>query len=230
MKIGILKTGNVASELAEKHGQYPDMFMEFLAGRGFEFETYKVVDGVFPESINQCDGWIITGSLHGAYEDHPWIAPLEAFIRATYAANVPQVGVCFGHQIMAQAMGGEVEYFGGQWGLGNVEYTMHDGSLNSLLAMHQDQVTKAPDNATVIASSDNCKIAMLKYDNAALSIQPHPEFPRPFMQDLIELRSGKKIPQDQASRALDTIEKPNDADAYADMIEKFFREHALVTA
>ena len=69
---------------------------------------------MFPEGIHDADGWLITGSRHGAYEDHPWIPPLEEFIRDAYAAQVPLVGICFGHQIIAQAMGGKVEKYQGR--------------------------------------------------------------------------------------------------------------------
>ena len=97
MKIGILQTGHVPAELTERHGEYPAMFEAMLAGNGFTFESWAVVDNDFPASIHSADGWLITGSRHGAYEDHPWIAPLEAFIRAAYAAEVPMAGICFGH-------------------------------------------------------------------------------------------------------------------------------------
>ena len=101
MQIGILQTGLAPEMLAPKMGDYPDMFARLLDGNGFTFRTYRVVEGEFPASVTDCDGWLITGSRHGVYEDHPWIAPLEQFIRDAYAAHVPMVGICFGHQIVA---------------------------------------------------------------------------------------------------------------------------------
>ena len=102
MLIGILQTGQAPDVLIEKSGDYPDMFERLLAGYGFAFRSFRVVDGEFPADVQACDGWLITGSRHGAYEDHAWIPPLEAFIRDAYAAHVPLVGICFGHQIIAQ--------------------------------------------------------------------------------------------------------------------------------
>ncbi len=109
MQIGILQTGMAPDVLAPTMGDYPGMFARLLDGNGFSFRTYAVVKGEFPASATDCDGWLITGSRHGVYEDHPWIPPLEQLIRDAFASHVPVVGICFGHQIVAQAMGGKVE-------------------------------------------------------------------------------------------------------------------------
>jgi GMP synthase-like glutamine amidotransferase len=85
----------------------------------------------FPKDIHDCDGWLITGSRFGAYEDHPFIPPLEDFIRAAYAAHVPVVGICFGHQIIAQAMGGKVEKYAGGWSVGPTEYNFGDQTYDA---------------------------------------------------------------------------------------------------
>ena len=223
MKIGILQTGHVPEDLAERHGDYPTMFKQFLSGHGFEFAGHPVVDGIFPDGPYAADGWLITGSRHGAYEDHPWIPPLEKLIRDIYVAQIPLVGICFGHQIMAQALGGKVEKFGGLWGVGSCEYTHTDGSRSTLLAMHQDQVVKKPSEATVTASSKYCENAAFIYKGKAMSIQPHPEFTREFIKELIEQRSGTVIPADQAEPGLKSLDKAIDSPRFALEIAEFFK-------
>ncbi|MEM9331635.1 MAG: type 1 glutamine amidotransferase [Pseudomonadota bacterium] len=224
MRLGILQTGHVPEDLAADHGAYPKMFENFLSGNGFTFDTYSVVDSVFPEGPFSAEGWLITGSRHGAYEDHSWIPPLETLIREIYAAEVPLVGICFGHQIMAQALGGKVEKFGGLWGVGNKQYTHTDGSTSTLLAMHQDQVVVKPPEAIVTATAQYCENAAFTYKGRAMSIQPHPEFTPEFMAELIKQRSGSVIPEDQASPGLASLTDTNDAPKFAREIAEFFKK------
>ena len=108
MKIGILQTGHAIPELHDELGEYADLFERLLDGHDFSFNRYNVVDGIFPGSVEAADGWLITGSKHGAYDDLPWIAELETFIRAIRDDGRPLVGGCLGHQIIAQALGGKV--------------------------------------------------------------------------------------------------------------------------
>jgi GMP synthase (glutamine-hydrolysing) len=230
MKIGILETGHVPEGLVDEHGSYPDMFARLLAGKGMTFRTYTVVDGHFPKSIHECDGWLITGSRHGAYEPHAWIPPLEDFIRKAYAANVPLVGICFGHQIMAQALGGKVEKFAGGWGVGPITYRTKSGQRFDLHAMHQDQVVEKPPEAEVTASSDYCENAAFAYRGKAISFQPHPEFSSGYMRDLIEARKGTVIPADQAEKALEKTGNRTDDSIIAAQIAEFFRQSARKAA
>jgi len=111
MLIGILQTGLCPSDLVDRHGEYDEMFSRFLGGHDFEFRGYRVVEGEMPSCVNSADGWLITGSRHGAYEKHDWIPPLEKFVRGAFNQMIPVVGICFGHQILAQALGGRVEKF-----------------------------------------------------------------------------------------------------------------------
>jgi len=224
MKIGILQTGHSPEGLVADYGDYGDMFVQLLDGRDFEFQIYSVVDNVFPSDVHQADGWLITGSKHGAYEDHPWIPPLEAFLRAAYAANVPIVGICFGHQILAQALGGKVEKFSGGWSVGPTDYRTTDGQDFTLNAWHQDQVVKRPADAKVLASSPFCENAMLAYGNKALTIQPHPEHAPEFVLELIDKR-GRGVVDDAL---LDAAKAKSDAPVastwMADKMAEFFKQ------
>ena len=221
MRIGILQTGLAPDALSPAMGDYPDMFARLLAGHGFTFRTFRVVDGVFPATVHACDGWLITGSRHGTYEDHPWIPPLEAFIRDSFAARVPMVGVCFGHQIIAQAMGGKVERFDGGWAVGAQDYAFGDQTL-TLNAWHRDQVTRAPADAKVVASNDFCTNAALLYDDRAFSVQAHPEFQSDFVDGLMRTRGKGVVPDDLLAAAALRLTEPNQNQTMANQIAAFF--------
>src|SRR5690606_495111 len=118
MRIGILKCGQSPQELRGDKGDYDTMFERLLAGRGFEFTSYHVENMEFPDSVHAAQGWLLTGSRHGVYADHPFIPPLEEFIRKAYGEHVPMVGICFGHQIIAQALGGKVVKHPEGWAVG----------------------------------------------------------------------------------------------------------------
>jgi GMP synthase (glutamine-hydrolysing) len=222
MKIGILQTGPVAPELAQKHGNYPDMFEALLAPHGFTFQTWRVLDGVFPESPDDADGWLITGSRYGVYEDHDFLRPLEELIRTIVAAGRPLVGVCFGHQIIAQALGGHVEKFSGGWSIGPTTYRFPDGE-KVIQAWHQDQVITPPEGAQTVASSDFCRHAALLIPGKVFTVQPHPEFGDGFIQSLIDTR-GDVVPKDTLDAAKARMGTKLDSFDIGASFARFFRE------
>ena len=223
MKIGILQTGHVPDNLVGQNGDYDQIFSKFLDGHGFEIENWPVVDMVFPPDAAAADGWLITGSRYGAYENHPWISPLEALIRDIHASAAPMVGVCFGHQIIAQALGGKVEKFAGGWAVGRTDYDMGDKTL-SVNAWHQDQVTKLPEGAKVLGRNAFCENAILAYGDTIWTLQPHPEFTAQYLDGLIKTRGPGLVPPDLLTKATETLNKPNSNDDIAAFIAAFFKK------
>ncbi len=225
MKIGILMTGHAPDIVQPELGDYDAMMARMLAGHGFAFETYAVVDGAFPPGADAADGWLVTGSKHGTYEDHAWIPPLEELIRDIVASNRPLVGICFGHQIIAQALGGKVIKHPDGWRVGATDYQI-DGQPLTLNAWHQDQVIEAPEGAEIIGQAEGCAIAALRYGPNVFTVQPHPEFERGMMVGLIEHRAPGVVPDPLRDRARDRLDTPRDDAAIAARIAETFRKGA----
>lgn len=225
MRIGILICGRPPEELSDRFKSYDLMFQDLLAGRGFSFASYAALDGILPDAVDECEGWLITGSKFGAYEEHAWIPPLEDFLRRAYAAAVPIVGICFGHQILAQALGGKVVKFDGGWSLGVQSYDLDELGPARVIAWHQDQVVEKPAEAEVVGASAFCKYAALSYGKRAYTIQPHPEFLPDYVLALLQARRAI-LPQDRAEAALASLDQALSTGLVADKIERVFKEAA----
>lgn len=195
MKIGIIECGLIPEALRGNYDSYPEMFRKQLQPLlpSAKFETFSVVQGeVLPEPT-AFDAWLIPGSRYGVYDDQPWIEPLKDFIRKAAELKRPMVGVCFGHQILAEALGGKVEKAGIGFRIGMEQYETSLGGETQSVAMpafHQDQVVVQPPNSEVVARTDACAFAALRYTDApVLSLQFHPEFSQAYLADLIDCMS-----------------------------------------
>ncbi len=223
MKLAILETGRPPGSLANAHGDYPSMFARLL-GPDFAIETFDVESGELPADPAAHGGYLITGAAAGVYDPLPWIAPLSDFIRS--ASDSKMVGICFGHQIMAEALGGRVVKSDKGWGAGLQRYRIDrpqpwmDGESSiAIPASHQDQVVVQPPATQVIVSSDFTPFAGLAWtDRPAISFQFHPEFEPAFAKALIEKRYD--IVPDPGS-AIASLDAPNDNDRVGGWIRNF---------
>ncbi|MFL6726155.1 MAG: type 1 glutamine amidotransferase [Sphingomicrobium sp.] len=222
MKVAILETGRPPGTLADQFGDYPAMFARLL-GPGFETECIDVEAGELPDPAMH-EAYLITGSPAGVYEPLPWIEPLMQFIRS--ARDSKMVGICFGHQIMAEALGGHVEKSDRGWGAGLHRYGvvhrerwMDGAGTIAVPASHQDQVVVQPPNSDMTVASDFTPFAGLAWiDRPAISFQFHPEFSPAFAKALIEKRYDV-VPEPGA--AIASLDAPNDNARVAQWIRNF---------
>lgn len=228
MKLGILKTGAPPAPLEAQFGAYPDMFQRLLGQDRYDYEVFDVAAGESPASPEACDAYLVTGSSAGVYEPEPWIAGLIAFLQAA-KGRAGLVGVCFGHQVMAQAFGGQVVKSPKGWGVGLHTYHL-DGPVPGLKrltrltapASHQDQVVVPPPGVRVLGGSDFTPFGMLAYgDQPAISIQLHPEFEPAYAKALIEARRGSRYTDAQADQAVASYAAPDDRAALGVWISSF---------
>ena len=240
MKLTIIETGRPPEPIVRDFPGYPVMIDALLAPHmpGLSYETISVIDGERLPSHDVVDAVLITGSPVGVYDAVAWIEPLKAWIRRAGALKIPQVGICFGHQIIAEAFGGHAHKAPQGWGLGCHAYEVASqekwmsgkicGRPLSLAVSHQDQVLVAPPTARVFAKSAFTPYAGLCYDDApAMSFQGHPEFCKGFADALIRSRRGTRFPEALADAALKSLEQPLDGEMVAGWIAAFYRHHTL---
>lgn len=223
MKLAILETGRPPGRLADDFGDYPQMISNLL-GKGFEIDRFDVAAGNLPRDAAGHSAFVITGSPAGVYDPLPWIEPLQQFIRSVKSSKM--VGICFGHQVMAEALGGHVEKSDKGWGAGlhhyevvNREPWMDGHGKIAAPASHQDQVVLQPPATRVVARSSFTPYAALAWeDRPAISFQFHPEFSPAFAKALIEKRYDI-VPKPDA--AIASLDAPNDNDRVGGWIRRF---------
>lgn len=220
MKLTTLEVGLVPENLQQDFDTYPQMAQTMFdrAGGGVECQAVEVFKGEPLPQPEGLEGVIIMGSAAGVYDDYAWIAPLRDFVRRAYAANVPMLGICFGHQIIADALGGEVRKSEKGWGIGRHTYKVIKPGVFaapqpetiSISCSHQDQVITPPKEAEVFMASQFTPNAGLVYANGkVLTVQPHPEFDDDYMVALAELRRGR-ISEDLVDKAVQSMHTPSD--------------------
>jgi GMP synthase-like glutamine amidotransferase len=217
--ITIIETGVVSPANRARHGSFPQMF-ERLLGKAYpsaSFTTVRLMDGEALPDPASLEAILLTGSPAGVYDDLDWIAPLEHFVRAAYGAKIPMAGICFGHQLIAQALGGTVRKSEKGWGIGRHVYDVIpgngviDGATIAIAASHQDQVIKLPAGATTMFHSAFTPHAGILYANGtAMSVQPHPEFTVPFGQICCEKAGQSGAPESLVATARASLEQPLD--------------------
>ncbi len=230
MKIGLLECDHVREELRHIAGDYRQMFPALFStvAPDWEFVFYDVCNGHFPESVHECDAYLCTGSKSSVYDDDEWISHLKAFVREISASDRVFVGVCFGHQILGEALGGKVQKSEIGWCVGVHTFEMirredwMSPALSSinLLMMCQDQVLQLPSKAMLLANTADCPHAMFRVGNNMLGIQAHPEFPKEYDQALMELRV-ERIGAEKVAAGIASLGFPLSAVEVAGWIRNF---------
>jgi GMP synthase-like glutamine amidotransferase len=230
MKIGLLECDHVLERFRHVAGDYRDMFAALFARHTprIDLRFFDVCNGAFPPSLDGCDAYLATGSRFSAYDDVAWIHALKDFVRRLHEAKKPFVGVCFGHQILAEALGGKVARAETGWGVGvhGVEVISREPWMRpeqlgcALQYMHQDQVERLPEDGVVVGRSDHCPVAMFRVGDSTLGIQGHPEFPKAYSKALLIDRVDR-IGEERARAALASLEQPSDESMVATWIVEF---------
>ncbi len=221
MKLGLLNTYHYDLTPGNYQESYQPMAMDFLQKYfpDVSIETYMVAQGELPQGPSDCDAWLITGSPMSAYDSDKWVIDLKKFIVECDQEKVKMIGICFGHQIIAQALGGEAEKSDKGWGVGVRDFEVFEtmpwmnpeASQLSLLFSHQDQVTKLPSKAKWLAKDEFCKYQMYSVGNHIFCMQGHPEFTPEYAKNRLDTRIDK-VGQDKYDMAIASLNTKTSAE------------------
>lgn len=230
LSICILETDHIRPELVEQYRGYGWMFQQLFAQQPIaaEFEVFNVVQGQYPEEGRRFDAYLITGSKYDSFGAEPWIQTLRDYVLARYAAGDKLLGICFGHQLLALLLGGKTERAEQGWGLGVQQYQVLEqrawmqprAEALSMLIIHQDQVTRAPANATVLAANAFCPIAAYQIGDQVLCWQGHPELVADYSRAILDIRKehwGEQVYQ----QAMDSLGQAHQGPLVAEWMMRF---------
>ena len=230
MRLGILQCDSVRPELQPEFGDYPDMFQRLLTTAEVqpEFRVYDLTAGEFPETPDECDAWLFTGSKWSVYDPDEWIVRAHEFARELHASRQPTIGICFGHQLISRALGGRVEKAPIGWGVGvhtarilrHEPWMQPDCDKLSLLVSHQDQVIEPPAGAELLAGHEFCPYDMFRIGEHILTFQGHPEFRPGYSQATMDMRRDT-LGEDVYRAGVASLDNSIDPDVAAAWIHSF---------
>lgn len=231
MRIALLQCDHVAPQFREvAGGDYDTIFKNYLARYAppVDLEPFDVTAETYPDSLGAFDAFLSTGSKFSVYDDEPWVRTLKAFVKDLHEQDKTFIGICFGHQMIAEALGGKVAKSLKGWGIGVHTFGLKEKEgwmqppLNkfNILMSCQDQVEVLPRNSKVLAGSDFCPVGMYRVGDHFLGIQGHPEFSVPYAEALMEARV-ERIGEATVTEAKTSLSKPPHQEELTSWILRF---------
>lgn len=242
MKIAILDADHLSPSIIRRYGNYADKIIHLLSPmksqlqNNITFSRYDATKRQLPKSLSEYNLYIITGSQYSTYENKQWIRDLEKLIIKIHNKKIKLIGICFGHQLIAQSLGGKVEKNPKGWELGITAthilntYPWMEPSREFLftLVSHQDQIIQLPEDAIHFAETNLCKYSGYTIGNHILGMQCHPEFSKKYVRLIIQLQSKQLSSQDKKS-AISSLNQATDQDVISRWLIHFSQNQVVTS-
>ncbi|WP_108126626.1 glutamine amidotransferase-related protein [Saccharospirillum mangrovi] len=241
MKVAILETDVLRDNLKPTYVGYGRMFQDLFGrvGADWDMPIFSVINGEYPATIDDFDAYLITGSKHDAFADDDWIVRLRDYSKQLFEAGKPLLGICFGHQLLAHTLGGRAERADAGWGLGVMQYEMHEqpdfivngengadtNGTVGLLVSHRDQVTELPPGAKRLLSNGFCPLAAFYIPGQVLCFQGHPEFNKDYERALLEYRQDD-VSREQMQRIEASLTDEHEGERIGRWMKQFLEQAA----
>ena len=221
INVGLLVCGKFSGALSRSGVSHPNLIQDWLqvpASAKLNFRTYRAYEGRLPPKVESCDSYFVTGSPASMVDREPWMLKLASFLLIAAKAQIPVVGLCFGHQVLAQALGGNVKRAPSGWEIGIKKWKVvrqegwmrECGKFLTLPMIHRDQVAKLPPRSVRVAASERCPNGVFRLANHAIGIQGHPEFTPELLGKLLTARR-KDFSAVEYEAAMESLDTPTDA-------------------
>lgn len=216
MKIGLLICGKLPAPMERGGRGYVRLIEEWLGPHlgNSTIKTYRAYEGKLPPKTDSCDSYFVSGSRASLLDNEPWMLRLTDFLLVAAKAQIPCFGLCFGHQALAKALGGNVKRTG-RWELGvktwkvirDEGWLRECGKQLRLISIHTDQVSKLPPRSVRVATSPTCANGMFRLAGHAIGMQGHPEFTPAVFEEILKHR-GKMFTPAEIEAALASLDQP----------------------
>jgi GMP synthase-like glutamine amidotransferase len=231
--IGVLQCDELDADVRQRYGSHFDMVQRLLRplDDNLDFKKYQATRLELPQSVDECDAYIIPGSKFSVYDKLEWIRQLQQFVIMLHRQQKKMVGICFGHQLIAHTLGGKTEKFSGGWVVGIMSSRVCDHQswmqpqkkTFSLAVTHQDQVSALPPAAEIYAENEQCAISGFKLGESIITFQGHPEFSHDYLKSIMERRHdlmGERVYR----QALNSINDTTDRELVGQWIVNFLKQ------